>query len=137
MKIQFDPCVWNSLEVVANPSMTQKEIIVVCRNGQTSMHSAPRTKAAPSRAPPTTTPFYGQHDAPGRSGDTRSDSLEQAQMNVVTAATSTGSSGGDHEDPRLVGYSDWLRQEHLAMVAHVPVDNKKTSSPWTTQSMGR
>ena len=129
---------WNALDVVENPSITQREILVVCRDGQTSMHSATRSKA-----PPTTTPFYGQDDVPGNGGGARSDSLEPAQMNAVMAATvietvgtgisqsqvrceakirqelaagnrggvATGSGDG-YADPRLDGYSDRQRQEH-------------------------
>ena len=62
---------WNALDVVENPSLTQKEILIVCRNGQTSMHSTTRSKA-----PPTTTPFCGEDEEHGAVGGARCELLE-------------------------------------------------------------
>ena len=83
---------WDAFDVVENPSITQREIFIVCRNGRTSMRSTTRSKA-----PPTTSPFYGRDDAPGSSGNARPDSLEQAQMKVAVAATRARSCGGGEE----------------------------------------
>ena len=79
---------WRSMEIVYNPSVTLKEAIIVCRQGQVSIHSAPRSKAAgpswdearsasqvegerhavQSKAPLTSAPQYGPM-MPGSRGD--------------------------------------------------------------------
>ena len=83
---------WRSMETIHRPSATMKEAIIICRQGQVTIHSTSRSKAAgrswdegcrapqggQPKAPPTLPPHYGIR--PGSSGDHgRSDTLEQAR----------------------------------------------------------